>query len=35
MVGGIPTPPKPMKVSWDDYSQSMDLLFKTTIKAPC
>ena len=24
LVGGIPTPLKNMKVSWDDYSQYMD-----------
>ena len=24
LVGGIPTPPKNMKVSWDDFSQYME-----------
>jgi len=24
LVGGIPTPLKNMKVSWDDYSQHME-----------
>ena len=28
MVGGIPTPLKNMNVSWDDYSQYMEKLFK-------
>jgi hypothetical protein len=30
LVGGIPTPLKYMKVSWDDYSQYMEKMFETT-----
>ena len=30
LVGGIPTPLKNMKVSWDDYSQHMGNIFQTT-----
>ena len=31
LVGGIPTPLKQMKVSWDDYSQFMEkIMFQTT-----
>jgi hypothetical protein len=33
MVGGIPTPLKNMKVSWDDYSQlngQIKFMFQTT-----
>ena len=31
MVGGIPTPLKNMNVSWDDYSQYMEKLFKKNV----
>ena len=30
LVGGIPTPLKNMKVSWDYYSQYMEKMFQTT-----
>ena len=36
LVGGIPTPLKNMKVSWDDYSQFMEKkkMFQTTNQSP-
>ena len=35
LVGGIPTPLKNTKVSWDDYSQYMEKMFQTTNEGTC
>ena len=34
LVGGIPTPLKNMKVSWDDYSQYFPIYGKTKFMFP-